>query len=837
MTRETCVDNMMRLLVLLIGSTCLLPGMARAGLVILPGDRTLFTPESSQPLIINRSEGDRILGQVTEEIQWTSQNPAVATVSSAGIVRPVANGQSVITAHVGDQTAKITITVSGLDRPFTWSFRNHVLPVLAKSGCNTGACHGALAGKGGFRLSLRGYDPVTDHFNIVQQDRGRRVEFADPGRSLILAKPSGAIPHKGGIRFETDSTEYRILSEWISLGAPAPQDDDPRVQRLEIFPRQSTHRIGDQQQMLVTSVFSNGWTEDVTPFVKWSSSNEAVATVDDSGNVHVIGPGEGAIVAWYSSKIAIARITVPYADNIAVDHSSGIQPRNFIDEQIDKKLNELGIPASPPCTDLEFVRRVYLDTTGTLPTAAQVRRFLTETDENKRDQLIDQLLDSQEYVDYWTYRWSDVLMLNGTLLRPQALKAYYDWIHRHIAANTPWDAVVREVLTATGSSLENGATNFYALHQTPEDMTENACQAFLGLSIGCARCHNHPLEKWTNDQYYAMANLFARVRAKGWGGETRNGDGKRTLYVAQSGDLPQPRTGKPQPPTPLDGKPLPFDDPTDRRIALADWMTSADNPYFARSVTNRIWKNYFGVGLVEQVDDMRVSNPASNEQLLSATANYLIEQKFDLKALMRAILQSHAYQRSSQPLPGNAAEHRFYSRYYPRRLMAEVLHDAVVQVTGVPTKFERVAFPGADFQKTDFYPEGTRAIQLYDSAVDNYFLQTFGRNQRRITCECERSDEPSMVQVLHLSNGKTINEKLKSEASRVTGFLKLRAAGMSDSALLDEIYLTTLSRFPTSKERTEFLRLLPDPGTGDERIILEDLLWALLSSREFVFGH
>ncbi len=497
----------------------------------------------------------------------------------------------------------------------------------------------------------------------------------------------------------------------------------------------------------------------------------------------------------------------------------------------------MNLPASPPCSDSEFVRRAYVDTIGTLPTAEEVRRFLADTSADKRDQLIESLLARDEFVDYWTYKWSDVLMLNGTLLRPEAVKAYYQWIRERVQNNTPWDEFVREILTATGSSFENGATNFFALHQDPENMTENVCQAFLGLSIGCAKCHNHPLEKWTNDQYYAMANLFARVRAKGWGGDGRNGDGLRTLYVVSTGDLVQPRTGKPQPPTPLDGAPLPFDDPGDRRESLAKWLTSPDNPYFARSITNRVWANFFGVGLVEAVDDMRASNPACNEELLASAADYLVEHKFDLKALMSAILQSNAYQRSSQPLPGNAAEQRFYSRYYPRRMMAEVLLDAIVQVTEVPSVFNQVAYAGADRQKTEFYPEGTRALELYDSAVENYFLQTFGRNQRRITCECERSDEPSMVQVLHLSNGDTLNEKLEAEHGRVSKLLELRSAGMSDETLLDDIYLVCLARYPTAGERAAMLELLPAPGSGEEREVLEDIFWSILSSREFLFNH
>ena len=449
------------------------------------------------------------------------------------------------------------------------------------------------------------------------------------------------------------------------------------------------------------------------------------------------------------------------------------KPRNFIDDQIDKQLARLNLPSSPACTDAEFVRRAYVDTIGRLPEVDEVKAFLADGKEAKRDALIETLLKRPEFADYWTYKWSDLLMLSGTRLRPAALKTYYQWIHKQVADDTPWDQFVRAIVTATGESVEDGPTNFYALSQSPEDMTENVSQAFLGLSIGCAKCHNHPLEKWTNDQYYGMASLFARVRAKGWGGEGRSGDGRRTLYAAESGELVQPRTGKPQPPTPLDGNPLAFDDPADRRVSLARWLTSPENPYFARSIANRVWANYLGVGLVEQVDDMRVSNPASNEALLAAAADYLAKQKFDLKALMKVILQSNAYQRTSRPLPGNQADRRFYSRYYPKRLMAEVLHDAIVQVSQVPTKFDTIAFPGGDVQKTDFYPLGTRAVQLYDSAVENYFLQTFGRNPRRIVCECERSDEPTMVQVLHLSNGITLNEKLKSPGNRLD---KLRQA-------------------------------------------------------------
>lgn len=815
------------------------PASAADGLVLFPSECRLGSPAGSQRLLLQRTASGEVTSQVTRGVEWSSSDPKVATVGADGVVRPVGDGEAVVSAKVDGQAVTMRAVVAGANAPTVPSFRGQVEPVLAKLGCNSGACHGTLAGKGGFRLSLHGYDPDADYFNMVKQDRGRRVELADPGRSLILAKPSGAIPHKGGIKFATDSREYRVIADWVAAGAPAPSESDPRVERLEVTPGRSTHRVGDTQQIVVRAVFSDGRVEDVTGWVKWSSSDESVCRVADDGVATVVGPGEGAVVAWYASKIAIARVTVPYPSTApaAVAGVDRRAPRNFIDQEIDKQLARLNLPASPACTDAEFVRRATVDAVGRLPEAAEVRAFLADPSPGKRDKLIDTLLARPEFADYWTYKWSDVLMLNSERLRPEPLKAYYTWVRGRVAANQPWDQFVRDVLTSTGGSTENGATNFYTLSQSPEDMTENACQAFLGLSIGCARCHNHPLEKWSNDQYYGMANLFARVKAKGWGGDGRSGDGARTVYVSQSGDLVQPRTGKPQPPTPLDGEPLAIDDPADRRVALARWLTSPENPYFARSITNRVWANYFGVGLVEKVDDVRVSNPASNEALLDAAGRYLVDHKFDLKALMKAVLESNAYQRSSRPLAGNRDDRRFYSRYYPRRMMAEVLHDAIVQVSEVPTKFDFTAMPGADRQKTDFYPPGTRAVQLYDSSVENYFLQAFGRNPRRIVCECERSDQPTLVQVLHLTNGDTLNDKLKAPGNRVEKLLSLRRAGMSDEAVVDEVYLLCLARYPSRKERAGLVALLPAPGSADERAAAEDLFWGLLSGREFLFNH
>jgi hypothetical protein len=593
-------------------------------------------------------------------------------------------------------------------------------------------------------------------------------------------------------------------------------------------------RPGDQQRVVVRANYTDGSSRDVTAWSKFASTNEAVATVDDDGRIKVLGHGGGAVSVWYSSKIANLRITSPYDVPVPDEIFAKAPHKNFIDELNLKQLQLLRLPPSPPADDVTFLRRAYLDTIGKLPMADEVRSFVVDQKPNKRERLIDSLLSRPEFVDYWAYQWSDVLLVNGSVLRPEAVKAFYGWIRKRVEENTPWDEFARQVITARGSSLENGATNFYALHQDAESMTENVSQAFLGLSIGCAKCHNHPLEKWTNDQYYAMANMFARVRAKGWGGEPRNGDGSRTLFVADHGDLVQPSKGVPQPPAPLDAKPLSENDPEDRREYLAEWLTSPMNPYFARSITNRVWANFFGIGLIEPIDDLRLSNPASNEELLSAASKFLVEHKFDLKALMREILQSSAYQRSSIPVGASRDDTRNYSHYYPKRLMAEVSLDAISQVTAIPTEFTEVEYPGADKVKTEFYAKGTRAMQLYDSAVVSRFLRTFGRNQRVITCQCERSNEPSLVQALHISNGDTILKKLETKDGKIDSLL---ASKTPNYRIVEDLYLAALSRYPTDKELTQLLATINDAPAKDRHAVLEDVYWAVMSSREFLFNH
>jgi hypothetical protein len=801
---------------------------------LAPRELELRGPESAHGILVLRKEDGRCVGEASVARMW-SENPAVAAVEDGRVV-PRGDGVTRILADTDAGPASAEVTVRGMGEPARWSFRNHVVPVLSRNSCNMGACHGAIAGKGGFRLSLKGYDPEADHYWITREARGRRVELAAPAQSLLLTKPTMATPHKGGRRLEPMSRDYRILAEWIASGAPGPgadaDADEAALTSLEVLPERVVLARGGTQRLLVRARYADGRTEDVTGWAKFTSADETVASVDEQGRITVVGSGEGAVTVWFSSRIVLARITSPFPNETKPEQWAEAPRRGFVDDLVLAQLEELRLPVSRRTTDEEFVRRVHLDVIGMLPTAEETRAFLADPAPDKRDRLIDALLEREEYVDYWTYRWADVFLINGKLLRPEAVKAYYAWLRGKVAANASWAEIAREVVTAKGDSHTQGATNFYAVHQDPETMAENVSQAFLGLSINCARCHNHPLEKWTNDQYYAFANLFARVRAKGWGGDPRNGDGLRTLYVETSGDLMQPGKGRPQPPAPLDGEPIDPAAPEDRRERLAAWLTAGDNTLFSRAVTNRIWAAVFGRGLVDPVDDLRASNPASNEALLAALAAFLVEHDYDLKALLRVILRSETYQRSSEVLDGNRGDTKYLSRQVPRRLMAEVLHDAIVGVTGVPSSFGMIDLTDGSTQKTDLYPAGTRALELYDSAVSSYFLRTFGRNEREITCDCERSNQPSMVQVLHLSNGSTLNDKLAAAGGLVDRWI---TGGAADADVIEEGYLAALSRPPTARESEAFGAMLGEAPEEGRREVLEDFLWSLLTSREFLF--
>jgi len=721
------------------------------------------------------------------------------------------------------------ITAASLVAADAPSFRNEIQPMLVRYGCSVGACHGASGGQGGFKLSLRGYDDDGDHLAVTRSAQGRRVNLDDPARSLLLLKAAKLVPHKGGERFKVDSADFRLLADWIASGAPGPQPGDARIQRIEVDPVQVSLQPGAARPIKVTAVFSDGTKRDVTRLAKFTASNVSVATVDDDGGLKVTGQGEGTITTWFLSQLAITTITVPNPAPPVASAFAAFQPRNFIDERVLEKLRELNVPPSGRSTDAEFIRRAFLDTIGVLPTPEETHAFLGEATPDKRDHLIDALLARPEFVDYWAYKWSDLLLVNSNKLPEQPMWSYYQWIRRQVELNTPWDELVRDLVTTTGSTLENGAGNFFVLHDEPTKIAETVSVAFLGMAINCAKCHNHPMEKWTNDQYFAFANLFSRVR-------TKNGAvaDERVVFADTTGDVVQPLRGKPQPPSPLDGKSISLTSPEDRRVPLSTWLTAPENPYFTRAIVNRVWKNFLGAGLVESVDDLRLTNPASNDKLLKEAANYLVSNKYDLKSLMRAILRSETYQRSSVALPENKDDTRYYSRYYPRRLMAEVMLDAVSQVTAVPTTFKRDK-RNANRGVGESYPMGYRALQLPDSNTVSYFLQSFGRPDRVQTCDCERTNEPSMAQALHIANGETLNVKLAAKDNRLE---KLLASGKPDGEIMEQAYLLALSRAPTQAERAGVQKILASVQTpAEKRTALEDLFWSLMSSREFIFNH
>jgi hypothetical protein len=829
------------------------PAGTASGVALLPPQVTLVVHHSAVPdldgqrLIVERVTAGRYTGEVTAKAAFHSSDPRVARVTRDGTVLPIASGRATVTAIVNGVHASTSVLVRVPQRPTSNaqrspSFRNQVEPVLMKMGCNSGACHGAAAGKGGMKLSLRGYDPETDHAVLTRQAGGRRVSLVEPARSLMLLKPTAGLSHGGGQRFPPGSLEYRVLAAWITAGAPAPRTDDPRMLRLELFPAEAFLKPGDEQQLLVRARFSDGHSEDVTRWVKFGTSDSGVATVSDDGRISLQGPGEAAITVYYLSQVAFARVSAPFpVSGIQVFRYSGIQDQptsgpehlntrtpeyltqNFIDSLVLKKLRALNLPPSGLCTDAEFIRRAYLDAAGILPTAEEVEAFLGPVGEGRRRaRLIDALLERPEFVDYWTYKWCDLLLVSSRELPGPSVRAFYNWIRQSVAANKPWDQFAREIVTASGSTLENGAANYFVLHRDPIDLTETTTQAFLGMSLTCARCHNHPMEKWTQNQYYAMANLFARVSRK-------NGDaGDVVIFPATTGDIHHPRTGRVLPPQPLDGEPIPLDAPGDRRQRLAAWLTARGNPYFARAIVNRVWRQFMGRGLVEAEDDLRLTNPPSNEELLAALSEAFVRRGFDLKWLIRSIMNSETYQRSSEPAPGSEADQKYYSHYIVRRLPAEVILDALSQVTGVPT-----AFTG--------YPKGWRALQLPDSRVDSYFLAAFGRPERVTTCSCERQQEPSVAQALHLANGDTVNQKLQTPDGILTRLVEDR---VPDEVVLRHLYLSALSRLSTEPERRALLPALSaaPPGATTEakaarRQVLEDLFWATLTGREFLFNH
>ena len=713
------------------------------------------------------------------------------------------------------------------DAPSAVSFRNHIQPILAKTGCSLGACHGAAAGQGGFKLSLRGYDDEGDYLTLTRGAFGRRITPADPARSLLLLKPTNAVPHKGGEKFKVGSPEWTTIVNWIAQGAPGPQPDDARIQRLEIEPALVQLQPGAEQQFTVRAHFSDGHTEDVTRHVKYTATNQAVINVDEVGKVNVLGNGESAVTAWYLSQIAVGTVSSPFPHQLAPVVFEKAERRNWIDDLVLAKLRALNLAPSPRCTDGEFIRRAFLDTCGILPTPDETRAFLADTAPDKRDHVIEALLARPEFTDYWSYKWSDLLLVTKRKLKPAAMWAYSKWIRDQVASDTPWDEFARRLLTAQGSTLENGAANYFVIHPDPREVAETTSMTFLGFSMNCAKCHNHPMEKWTNNDYYGFANLFSRVRLK-------NGaqDGENTVFSTDDGELVQPLTGKPQHPRPLDGK-------------AARFRRRRRSPGRARGCVNLAREPLFqaldhepGLGefLRRRAGGSRGRHPRQQpcEQRAAAHRRREFPRRKEVRparadARHFAERNLSALQRGPAGKPGGHALLRPLlsaptdgrSRARRRRASHQSAHRFQNE------RSHRGGRQGAAF------PVGWRAVQLPDAGTDSYFTRTFGRAARENTCECERTSEPSVTQALHLSNGDTINQKLSAKDGVISTAL---ASEKPPAQWIEDAYLAALSRLPTTAEQTHFAALFADEKT-DRRPLLEDVYWALLTSREFLFNH
>ena len=800
--------------------TCLLPIQVESSFAqtVSPPQITLDRPEASVQFVVRRPDASTAVGEsrmrdVTRQSRFRIEPANVATIDDRGLVRPLADGQA--TLHVEpDGTGvpqTVPITVTGMTAPQPVSFRNEVMPILTKARCNTGGCHGKAEGQNGFKLSIFGFDAQSDFESIVLESRGRRVTPLTPDQSLLYLKGSARVPHGGGRRVEPAGFRDRLLLRWISEGAKIDPDgsDLARVVSIEIEPANQILLAGESQQIRVTAVDATGLRRDVTTEAEFESNAASIADVDERGLVQASDiPGAAAILVRYLGHVTVCRITLP-RPGVTFERPA---EHNFVDGHVWNRLTELGIEPSGMADDATFLRRVYLDTIGTLPTVDETRSFLVDQSPDKRAKLIDTLLDCDEYADYWTMKWLDILRADQLIVTPQGAVAMQRWLHRNFSQNRPFDSLARDLLTVQGNTAEEGPGSFYKILTKPDEAARSVSQLLLGVRIECAQCHHHPSERWSQSDYTALAGFFTGIKLK------KLPNGEQAIVSLGGNDLPHPRTGEVVAARALGAEPADFSNVSDRRRVLADWVTAPDNPFFARTIANRLWAHYFGRGLIEPIDDLRKTNPATNEQLMRALTQHMLEVKFDLKSFTKTLINSRVYQLSAETNPSNDDDQQNFSHATWKSMPAEVLLDAICQTAGVPEKFNG-------------WPEGYRAIQIWDNRMPSYFFEIFGRPVRATVCECERSGEPSISQALHLLNSPEIAEKIAHRRGRAR---KLAASDLSPEKIVEEIYLTTLSRFPTTAEQQLMQQAF---GSGDRATAAEDILWALMNSKEFVFNH
>lgn len=786
-----------------------------------PDTISLEGPSASYSLQIDGQTADGRQIDLTHEAHYRSADPRLAEVSATGVVRARGDGQTTIQVEAGGRTLRVPVQTRGTGQARQVSYNADVLPIFSRFGCNASACHGKAEGQNGFKLSVFGFDPAADHAALLKEARGRRLFPAAPEQSLLLRKMSGQMPHGGGAKVPRTSGDFETVRAWIAAGAPLGSPDDPLVQAVRVEPAERQLQPQQTQQLRVLARYSDGRKMDVTALARFQSNNDALVTVGANGQIQAGDvPGEAAVMASFMNEIAICRVIVPRRETIT-RYPAQIE-NNFIDRLAFAKLRKLNIVPSEQADDAEYLRRVYLDLIGTLPSAEEARRFLTDSKPDKRVRLVEELLARPEFADFWALLWADLLRVDRGVLGYKRAYAYYRWIRESIAANLPLDRFARAVLTAEGPLQEVGPAAFYRVVNKPGEMASTLSQVFLGVRIACAECHHHPFDRWSQDDYYGMQAYFNGIAIRpGPRGEALFAEGPATARNPRSGQaIPALPLGEGPASTPRQGVNTPRSPSADARLDLADWLTRPDNPYFARNLANRTWAHLLGRGLVEPVDDVRATNPPTNPELLDALARHLVESKYDLRALIRTITASRVYQLASRPNASNERDEQNASRALFKRVSAEVLCDMVGQVTGVAERF-----PGA--------APGTRAIQLWDSKVPHYFLKVFGRPERLSACECERNQEPSVAQVLHLLNAPEIQSRLGHEAGLIARLVKRLP---DDRALLEELYLSYFSRFPTDRERQRALDHLRQHG-DNRRQAAEDLAWVMLNSLEFLFNH
>lgn len=796
-------------------------GDSTAPVSVGPSSISLTGPLDRVQFQVSNPDGTQDL---TRSVQYAIETNGVIEVDGNGRVRPLADGETAILVRQGEYVSRVPVTVSGTSETPV-SFREDVTPVLTKAGCNQGACHASQYGKGNFKLSLLGFAPEQDHSQFVRDWKQRRVSFVQPEQSLVLRKATMEVSHGGGMRFRKGSYEYGVLLDWLKTGASKPNSSDPHVVGMMVTPTDRVYGQGESQQLRVVATYSDGSERDVTHRAVYNSMGETVATVDAHGLVTAREAGQAAIMIRYQGQANVSMVLLPHS---RTPDLSAFEPRNFIDEKVKDHWQRLSLQPAGACSDQVFIRRAFLDSIGTLPSRERIESFLASTEPDKRTQLVDELLgltdDSSRDVHvgdwsaYWALKWGDLLRNNRNKVGDGGMWALYNWMRASLRENMPVDQFVREIITAQGSIYANGPANYFKIATKPDDLAETTAQVFLGVRMACAKCHHHPFEVYSQADYYGLAAFFTRVGTKGsadFGALGRD----TVVMLKSSGSISHPRTRKTMAPTPLGGEPVDLEGVRDLRRPLAEWLTSPENRLFSRNIVNRVWGYFMGSGLVEPIDDMRATNPASIPPLLDALADDFVQSGFDLRHLMRQIMTSRVYQRDSTPLAENVRDTRFYLHYNVKRLPAEVLLDAIDDACGTQERFAGV-------------PLGMRAIELPDSNYTSYFLSTTGRPKRDIACECERVSDPNLAQVLHLLNGELVTRKLTDKNGRLAGYINNKTP--IDDAVRD-LYLATFSRPPSDEELLsagEFFESAESPRQG-----LEDILWALINSREFLFNH